>query len=351
MERNIFIAKYKNENAWTEVFMKFLANSNTKIMNSFFEYLNTGIKIRSIDKVSFEMQEDEELSTPDATISSLDDYFIIHFEMKKGEGFRVSQAENHFQALLERMNKVKVLVIMTNDANEPVEFTKFSRKYNTSSVKIKFVSWNDIATFVGSVHKKETDNRIKFLAEQYGDFIEKEVKPKLKWTGFEKDFHVKWEEFYKFRNEIRKLLDNEIVSHVEHHIEHKWPDYKKSPRSEKINRETAEWTLWEKRNSWLAIGVGFVGEDEYLSDPILYVEWGWSPSIHERIKNNTRFIELKKKMEAKNFRFDDNWIEQVLRISDLYNLSTNNQLKKIFSVIDNTVTIFEDSGLVKLIKK
>jgi hypothetical protein len=352
VRRNIFIREYDRarENILTENLMDFLSNSNIKILNRLLDLIGITTNVRDIKNIKFEMQQKEEKSIPDASIYDKGNFYI-HIEAKRFAGsIRELQLERHFNALKNKLQKKKVLLIVTNDYDEPIELKRFREAHKNREIKVRFLNWGQIRDFVNNIPKAITDKKDRFLIEQYLEYLEDEKMTHTKWSGFKRQDESDWANFIEFYENLKKILF-EIKEYIRE--KQNWEEH---PASQfRPDSLWFDFVTWRIRTKICRCYIGIELSKKY-GGAIIYVGWHWSRRLEKRLLQNRKFNISIKRLVRKGYVSDDksgiNDFYKNLILKDLMKKKdASSQRKEIFRFIDKAARDFKTCGLDKLIKR
>lgn len=359
MRKNIFIRDYDvRENILTENFIDFLSNLDLKIINKFLDLAGIKTKIKDINDVNFDMQQREGKSIPDASVYDAEDFYI-HIESKVvKETIRELQLEGHFNGLKNKSQKKKILLVITNDYEEPAELKRFKKTHKGKEIKIKFLNWGQIRDFVNKIPKNIVGERDKFLIKQYNEYLEGEKMAISQWSGFKKGDKNKWEDYINWYDNLEKILDI-----IRGHIKAEKEDWDVSgivKNSDNLYFGAITWRK-RKRRGRCHIGVEYKPIEAGSKNIYFYVQWHWSRrlitkllkrhsgkfnKIKDRLKRNGYKPDLKASKFGNNDFYKSLYFEDIMKKDD-----SSGQKRLIFNFIDKAIRNFEACGLKQLIEK
>jgi hypothetical protein len=284
MAINIFEYPYKTEeNIWTASLIKTLSNTDVTVINKFFAEIGLAFRIKKMKEVNFDMQVHEEENVPDAVLEGQNKSFIIGIEVKKLDTLDVGQIKKHLESYINKEHKEKCFLIITNHYSKPKEIRELDRQIY-KRIKISYISWRGIKEFANKQIEITKNMKNKYLLQQFIEFIDKNISPLTKWSGFSPTLLQDWVKFYRFQQEIRKLVEDEIVYFVNDSLKDKeiGKGTEEKMLNEKVGYIEYSWSIKTFGFQYANLCIGFYGhedEDSYLYNPTISLELWWNKNF------------------------------------------------------------------------
>lgn len=354
MTHNIFARAYKvQENYWTEVLFKFLERAGLSARRAFLQSLGLNPTPELCKDLSFCFQETEDASVPDATVRDSASRLRVHVEVKRGPGFSVDQAQRHLRSLRSYSVRRRILLLITGNPSEPIEFTRFARRARDRQADVRFLSWHDIyriACRTASMLRKEPEA---FIAREYKEFLEMEIKPETPWAGFSMSFSAQWRTATKLKKELAKLV-REMSQQVEEAIG-KYPAFSGFTAmrvQESPGAVFKRWWLWRRRKTWVKVGVGLFESEDDENEHIICSFYDLSPKATALLERSSRRKAIDKKLKSSGFYVEDDlsYLEDWVSIEKtLMKMRPDEQRRKILSFVSGSIRRFYRSGVTRVV--
>jgi hypothetical protein len=129
--------------------------------------------------MAFNLQEVVSGSTPDAAFWSRSGLFKVYLEVKTGCDFSELQLQNHLSDLASAPYQARALVLVSDSLLLPAGFDAFRRRSSGRGVTVSALSWTDLSSWVRKVSTSDCGDRVRFLAWQFAQYIDEEIRPAL----------------------------------------------------------------------------------------------------------------------------------------------------------------------------
>lgn len=351
---NIFAREYKQqENYWTEVLFKFLEAGGLTPRRAFMRMLGLNPRPKLCSRLSFDFQETQDESVPDATIRDDAGRLSIYVEVKKNPGFDSDQARRHIAALMKQTVLTRILLIVTGDPSEPPEFVRFVRRFKNAGVSIRFLSWHDIYQIAYRAAAVLTKEPSAFIAGQYKEFLEMEVQPNTPWAGFSRAFPAQWKTASELNQELAKLV-REMSKQVEHDLGRHavFSGYRAMRVQESPGAVFKRWWLWRRYQTWITVGIGVYENDDDDSKHVVSLHWNFSPKATATLQRSTRRDVIARRLRSSHFYVEDDlsYFEAFVDVEgELLNMKPEAQRRRILSFISSSVRRFRESGVTRVV--
>jgi hypothetical protein len=352
-DRNLFAHVYhKAEDQYTEALVKFLANGNDRVINTFLRLLDLGIDTVHRADVVLEMQQSQKNTRPDATVSSAH-CFKVHIETKLGRWFDPRQLAGHLGSLRDANCGIRAVVLLTSAIAEPPGFATFVAAGRwPRGVSLRHLSWREIGEFAQTIAKTEDDAGIRMLARHLAEFVEREVG--VRWTGFEKDFCRKWIQFIQFRDAHAKLLSSEVKEQIGSFLEKHHEGYQLGSGGDfYVSGDRMYWNLRHQGYPPLNLHISLASGDDAAAGPHVGVWWYGNPATSSKLSRDRRYARLIAKLEeTSRFKFSGpTRIGRDKPVDELTDLPPDEQLARIVEFIEKAITDFHRSGIIEQMKR
>jgi hypothetical protein len=301
-DTNIFVRKYETtENQWTEALVKLLANADDPVLGGFLELCGLrGIQAQLID-TAFVLQEVGPSSVPDAAFWSQTEGFKMYLEVKTGYDFSPAQLQGHLEELAATRYHEKALVLLSNSLVEPEGFGAFKARNLDRGVTISAVSWSALSTWVRAVADDSREGRVSFLAKQFSEYLDGEVRPSLPWSGFSADFDDRWHRDPAKRTQAEKLVSDPTLARVvTDHLGPSEHPAKIQPGS--LNEVRMRWHV-NRAQPYFDVYVVVSAPNVYAGEAVVAALWWWDDGVAPRVERRTDFGAAQRQLQHEGFQF------------------------------------------------